>query len=120
MRLGQPAGLEAPCGNGGRRVAAENDQFAAAREQALDGDPRQLDDLLGGPVAVGDVGVVAEVDERKLGEAPCQRGKNGKPAEAGVEDTYHGAPCVMGPLDCREAAPGSTFSPGLKQSSTHR
>ena len=45
------------------------------------------------PVAVGDVGVVAEIDEGQMRKALRERAQHRQTAEPGIEDADHGA-CV--------------------------
>ena len=59
----KPRLLQSPRRHRGRRVAPEKDQPAAGREEPLHPVSCQRDDLLGRPVAIGNVGMVAEIDE---------------------------------------------------------
>ena len=65
----QPVLLQGAGRHAGRRIAAEQDEPAAALEQRVDAVAGQRHDLVGGPVAVGDVPVVAEIDEGQLRKA---------------------------------------------------
>ncbi len=98
VALGAPAGarqpgrLQAAGGHGRRRVAAEDDELAALREQRLDAGAGEIDDLLRRAVAVGDVGVVAQVDEREVRKALGQRGQHRETAKPRIEDANHARP----------------------------
>ena len=47
--------------------------------------------VVGGSVAVGRVGVVAEIDERMLRKTPGQRPQHGQSTDSGIEHADHGA-----------------------------
>ena len=68
-----------------------SDEAGALTEQLLDAGARQIDDLGRGAVAIGHVGVVAEIDERLLREARGQRPQHGQAANAGIEHADHAA-----------------------------
>ena len=78
----QPLLLQVAGGYGGGRVAAEQDELAAAREQRLDARPREIDDLRRRTVAVRYVGVVAQIEKGLVGEAVDERAQHRQSAEA--------------------------------------
>ena len=78
----QPVLLQGAGGHAGGGVAAEQHQPAAAPEQRVDALARERDDLVGGAVAVGDVGVVAEIDEASARKALDEGAEDGEAAVA--------------------------------------
>ena len=86
----QPLLLQATQRYRRRRVAAEQRQLGAAREQVFDTAARIIDDLFRWPVAVGHVRVVSEIDEVD-GFVPLDEGaQDGKSAEARIKNADHG------------------------------
>ncbi len=78
---GKPGLLQPAQGDGGRRVAGQDHQAAAPLEQGFAAGPGQIDDLLTGPAAIGDVGLVAEEDEIGSRKPVHQRPVNGQPPQ---------------------------------------
>ena len=72
---GQPILLQRARSDACRRIAAEQHQLAAATEQGFDAIARQGHDLVGGPIAVRHVAVIAEVDESDARKALRQGAK---------------------------------------------
>ena len=50
--------------------------------------PRQIDDLLAWPAAIGGVGLVGQIDEVRLGQTLHEGAVDREAAHAGVEDAY--------------------------------
>ncbi len=80
-----------------------------AENKRLGALPRQLDHLLGAAIAVGDVGVVAEINEGQMRKALDERAQDRETAEAGIEDADHARVCdaAIGPSRCENARPRS-------------
>ena len=70
----QPLLLQTTQRYGRRRVAAEQRQLGAAREQVFDAVARIIDDLFRWPVAVGHMRVIGEIDEVG-GSCTARRGR---------------------------------------------
>ncbi len=80
--VGQPLLLQAAKRDGCCRVAAQEDKLGAASEEVFDAILCVVDDVLGGLIAVGHVGVVGEIDEVGGLEPLDERAQHGQSAEA--------------------------------------
>ena len=91
--LWQPLLLQLSKRQGRSRIARDQDQRAALREQPLDGRLGQSRDFLRGSSAVGRICVVAQIDKVLLRHRTAQLGQHREPAKARVNT----------PIGCRVA-----------------
>ncbi len=75
-------------GGGGGRVAGDDDEFCAAAQQEA-GDGRRVGAHLGRrPWAIGDVGLVGEIDQVLARQQDAQMDEDGEATDAGIEDAH--------------------------------